>query len=81
MGKTITMKGLLVASAAVCTIVLLTLTMVLGVLGEGDTATWTGTAGVVLMAVWLVVAGGHRRVRRSAAAAVPVEPGKAAAGV
>jgi hypothetical protein len=66
MRNSFTARGLAIVLLGVATTVLLTATMVLGLTGAVGASTWTGTAGVVLLAVWLVVANGRptRRVRR-----------------
>ena len=64
MRNSFTARGLAIVSLGFATTVLLTTTMVLGMTGAVGASTWTGTAGVVMLAAWLVVATGRPRRRR-----------------
>jgi hypothetical protein len=69
----ITVRGLLVAFLAITSTLLLAATFVLGVTGDAGATTWTGAAGIVLLAMWLVVGSRPRR-------ASYVKAGRAVAG-
>lgn len=54
-------RGLAGAILAIVTTALMTATLVLGVSGAADATRWTGTIGVIALAVWMVVINLRRR--------------------
>lgn len=64
--RTFNAQGLVAASLAVVTTVLMTVTLVLGVVGEAGATKWTGTIGAALLAVWMVAINVRRRPRSGA---------------
>jgi hypothetical protein len=61
--RTFNAHGLVIASLAVVTTVLMTTTLVLGVVGEAGATKWTGTIGAGLLAAWMVAINVRRRPR------------------
>jgi hypothetical protein len=58
-------QGLVGASLAVVTTVLMTATLVLGVTGAAGASKVTGTIGVILLALWMVTINVRRRPRHA----------------
>ena len=54
-----------VLALGVAAVVVLALTPVLFFISDGDVATWTGTAGGVLLLMWLMAMNGNQRSRVS----------------
>jgi hypothetical protein len=71
MHRSITIRGLLVATLACAATILLVCTMVLGFTGASSASTVTGTLGTILLAAWIVTVN-IRRPRRDAVVPSPL---------